>query len=243
MRFQEKAGKASLGGLLCVLASLVVLAPAAPAAVLASYPFTNNSLASTDTNGRSTASAITIGGGLTDATRFTNNGNPDQALVVNTDETGGTSFPTAATAGDYFSLTLTADNGLRFNFTNFTVDLATNATTFSSSIRLQASTDNGATFTNVDTVNGFTSATAGAYTTETFSLTAANANPAIAAGGPVLLRVLVFDTDNTTGNYTAFDNITLNGTLTAAVPEPGTVALLTCGAAAAGGLILRRRKR
>ena len=238
MRHQGKTGKSTLGGLFCALTLWITAAPAVQADVLTFYPFSNNSLASTDTNQLSTASAISLGGGLTDSTRFTANGNPGAALIVNTDETNGNTFATAITAGDFFMLTLTPASGDRFVFDSFTVDLATNSTTFTTNVRLQASINNSA-FVDLNTVSAYSST---AYTTETFDLSGRNNNAAIAAGASVVLRVVVFDSDSTAGNYTAFDNITLNGTV-APIPEPGTVSLLILGAAAAGGVILRRRQR
>ena len=237
MLHQRKSGKPGFGGLFCAL-TLLAAAPAVQADVLTLYPFSNNSLASTDTNSLSTASAITLGSGLTDTTRFTASGNPGAALRVNTDETGGTTFDTAITDNDFFTFALAPSNGYRFVFQNFSVDLATSATTFATNVRLQASIA-GSAFVDLNTVTAYSSTT---FTTETFDLSTRNNNAAIAAGASFVLRVVVFDNDNTAGNYTAFDNITLNGTVVA-VPEPGTVALLTLGAAAAGGAFLRRRKR
>ena len=233
-----KSGKSRLGGLFFALILTAAAAPAARAEVLALYPFSSDSLASTDTNQLSTASAITLGSGLTDGTTFTTSGNPGPALTVNTDETNGTTFATAITADDFFTFNLAPASGYRFVFQSFTVDLATSATTFAANVRLQASI-NGSAFVDLDTVSAYGST---AFNTETFDLTADNNNAAIAAGASVVLRVVVFDNDNTTGNYTAFDNITLNGAL-AVVPEPGTAASLTLGAAAVSGAILRRRKR
>ncbi len=231
-------GRNFLAGLSGAL--LLAAAPSVQADVVALYPFTNSSLASTDTNTQSTASAITLGSGLTDAatSRFATIGNPAPALRVNTDETGGDAFATAITAGDYFTFTLAPASGYRFVFQSFSVDLATSATTFTTNVRLQASI-NGSAFVNVDSVTGFSNTT---FTAQTFDLTFGNGNAAIQGGAAVLLRVVVFDNANNADNYTAFDNITVNATLQA-IPEPGTTTLVAFSAATAGGLILRRRKR
>ena len=238
MLHQGKSGRLGLGGLFCALALLTAATPAVRADVLTLYPFSNNSLASTDTNQLSTASAINIGSGLNDTTRFTTNGNPGAALRVNTDETGGTTFDTAITDNDFFTFALAPANGYRFVFQNFSVDLATSSTTFTTDVRLQASI-NGSAFVDLNSVTDYSSTT---YTTEVFDLSGRNNNAAIAAGASVVLRVVVFDNANNADNYTAFDNITLNGTVVP-IPEPGTAALLSLGAVTAGGAILRRRKR
>lgn len=231
-------GKNFLAGLAGALILTAVAAPAVQADVVALYPFTGSSLASTDANAQSAASAIAPGSGLTDTTRFATVGNPAPALRVNTDETGGDTFATAITAGDYFTFTLSPTSGYRFVFQNFTVDLATSATTFTTNVRLQASI-NGAAFVNVDTVNNFSNTT---FTTQNFDLTFGNNVAAIQNGASVLLRVVVFDDANNANAYTAFDNITVNATLQQ-IPEPGTTALLALGATTAGGMILRRRRR
>ncbi len=236
---QGNPRKARLAGLLCALIGFCVVATSTRAAVLALYPFTGNSLANTATPTQSTASAITLGSGLTDTTRYTTTGNPGAALRINTDETDGTSTATAITANDFFTFNLAPNNGYRFVFTSFTVDLATNVTTFSTNVVLQASINGGTSFINVDTLTGFSNTT---FTTRTTDLTTFNNNAALAAGASVLLRIVVYDNDNNAANYTAFDNITVNGSLQA-IPEPGTVALVGLGLTLAGTVILRRRKR
>lgn len=239
MLYHKFSGKS----LLTCLAGVLILTAAVPAAradVVSLYPFTGSSLASTDTNTLSTSSAIALGNGLTDAaaTRFAMAGNPAPALRVNTDETDGTSFPTAVTAGDFFAFTLSPASGYRFVFQTFSVDVATSATTFSTNVLLQASINGGNSFITVDTLTGYGNTT---FTTRNTDLTAFNNNAALAAGASVLLRIVVYDNDSTAGNYTAFDNITVNATVQA-IPEPGTVGLLALGSAAAGA-ILRRRMR
>ena len=225
----------SLAGALILAATV----PAARAAVVALYPFTGNSLASTATNAQSTASAITLGSGLTDTTRFATVGNPAPALRINTDETGGTTFPTAIAANDFFTLTLTPASGYRFVFQTFSVDVATSSTTFSTNLLLQASVNGGNSFANVDTLTGFSNTT---FATQNVDLTTFNNNATLSAGAAVLLRVVVYDNANNADNYTALDNITVNATLQA-VPEPGTAALFVLGSATAAGAILRRRRR
>ena len=170
--------------------------------------------------------------------RFATVGNPAPSLRMNTDETDSTSLPTAITANDFFTFTLSPASGYRFVFQSFSVHLATSATMFATNVRLQASI-NGSAFVHVDTVNNFGNTT---FITQNFDLTFGNSNAAVQSGASVMLRVLVYDSEGTAGNYTAFDNITVTATLQA-IPEPGTVGLLALGSAAAAGAILRRRKR
>ncbi len=239
MLHRGKPTKSGLAGLFCALIFSTTVVPAVRADVLSLYPFSNSSLSSTDTDPLSTATPIVIGSGLTDTTRFANTGNPAPALRINTDETGGSSFATAIADGDFFTFTLAPANGYRFVFQSFSVDLATNSTAFSTNVLLQASINGGTSFLNVDSVTGFSNTT---YTTETFDLTSYNANAALAAGASVLLRVVVYDNANNANAYTGFDNLTVNGTLSA-IPEPGTAALFAVGVVATGGAVMRRRKR
>ena len=91
----------------------------------------------------------------------------------------------------------------------------------------------------MDSLTGFSNT---AFTARPVDLTSYNTNAAIVAGASVLLRVVVYDNDNNAANYTAFDNITVTGTVQA-IPEPGTLALVGLASAFAGTVILRRRKR
>ena len=229
---QRKTGKLGLSGLFCALGFLMTAMPAVHAAVVANYPFTNNSLSSTDKSKNSTSSDIALGSGLTDTNRFTANGNPGAALLVNADETAG-NLNGSIMAGDYFTLTLAPKSGYQLAFTDFTVDLAVTNMALTTNVQLQASLDGGTTYTDVASIIGFNSTT---FTTQTFDLSAF-----AAITSPVILRATVYDSGNGK-NSTEFDNIVVDGTLTA-VPEPGSVALLSLGAVAAGGAILRRRKK
>ena len=229
---QRKTGKLGLSGLFCALGFLMTAMPAVHAAVVANYPFTNNSFSSTDKSKNSTSSDIALGGGLTDTTRFTASGNPGAALLVNADETAG-NLADSITAGDYFTLTLAPNNGYQLAFTDFSVDLAVTSAVLTTNVQLQASLNGGTSYTNVAAVTGFNSTT---FTTETFDLSAF-----AEISSPVILRAVVYDSGNGK-NSTELDNIVVDGTLTA-VPEPGSVALLSLGAVAAGGAILRRRKK
>lgn len=204
---------------------------------LVDYPFTGSSLANTATELHVTGSAITLGAGLTDTTRFaTLNGNPAPALRVNTDETAS-SYPASIAAGDDFVFTLNPDAGYALSLDTLNFDLAVSLATVTSNILVQLS-GNGTTYTSVGQVTSFSTTT---FTPESIDLSVANT--ALASGATVYVRFVVYDSSNSALTYTAFDNIIVNGTLVPAVPEPGANVLLALGmsGAAAGGWLWRRR--
>ena len=197
---------------------------------LASFPFTGSSLASTDSELNFTTSAISLGAGLTDATYIAiANGNPAPALRINTDETAATAAGSIA-AGDDFLFTITPATGDKLALNTLTFDLAVNSALFTSSVAVQLSgTGLTGSYTSIGSVTDFDTTT---FTGESINLTAANT--ALAAGLPVYVRFVVFDNASNANAYTAFDNITVNGVVTAAIPEPGAYALLTLGGALGG---------
>ncbi len=210
------------------------------AAVLASYPFTGSSLASTDTDSASAASSIVLGSGLdsTSARFAVANGNPSPALRINADETDGTTFATAITDNDFLTLTLTPAAGQRLILDNLTFDLAVNSTLVATNVRVQLSL-NGTAYTTLDSVTAYSTT---AFTTQTFDIAGTIANSALAAGSPLYVRFVVFDNTANAAAYTGFDNLTLNGTVGAVVPEPRTLSMCALGVLAAGSVILRRRR-
>ena len=208
---------------------------------LASYPFTNSSPASTDGDTSSTASAISLGSGLTDTTRFaTGFGNSAPSLRINTDETTGTSFLSAGVAGDDFGFSITPTAGDVLELGAVTFDLAVSNAAVVSNILVQYSSTNlAASYTSLTpTITGFSTTT---FTSESFDLSAANT--LLTAGAPIYVRFIVYDNANNANAYTAFDNITVTGTSTPLlVPEPDTYTLLALGVAGAAGVVLRRRR-
>ena len=206
------------------------------AAVLATYPFSGSTLGSTDTNAFSTASDIVLDTGLTDATRFlTTGGNPGAALRVNGDETAAT-FAASNLANDDFTFEIAPVSGAKLVLNTLTFDAAVSAASVDSSVRIQLSAT-GTGFVNLSTIADITSTT---FTAQSVDLT--SANTALAAGLPIYIRFLLTDSATAATAYTAFDNIEVNGVVTAVVPEPGTNALLALGALAAAGGVIRRRR-
>lgn len=228
----------SILGTACALALFTTVS--VHAATLASYSFTGSSLASSATELNFSASAISLDTGLTDTTRYAAaNGNPAPALRINTDETDGTSFATANVANDDFVFTITPAAGNKLVLSTLSFDLAVNSTLINSNVRVQLSaTGTAASYVTLGSVTDFSTA---AFTAQSFDLSAANT--ALATGLPVYVRFTIFDNANNANGYTAFDNIAVNGAVTAAVPEPGTNALLALGVlATVGGMVRRRRQ-
>lgn len=207
------------------------------AATLANYPFTGSSLASTDGNGNSTASAIVLDTGLTSTgNRFlAAGGNPGAALRINGDETAA-SFPASNLANDDFTLEISPATGQRLSLDMLTFDAAVSAAAVDAGIRIQLSTT-GTAFTNLGTIPDITSTT---FAAQSFDLSPANA--ALETGLPIYIRFLLTDSSNAATAYTAIDNIVVTGTVPTAIPEPGTNALLALGALGlVGGTVWRRR--
>ena len=207
---------------------------------LAYYPFTGSSLASTDSELNFATSAISLGSGLTDATYIAlANGSPAPALRINTDETAATATGSIL-AGDDFLFTITPASGDKLVLDTLTFDLAVNSASITSAVAVQLSaTGTTGTYTTIGSVTGFSNTT---FTSESIDLTPANT--ALAAGLPVYVRFVVSDNLTNATAYTGFDNITVNGAVTAAIPEPGTNALLALGVlgvTVGGGLVRRRR--
>ena len=199
----------------------------ANADVLASYPFTGSSRASTDANANTSASNLVDGAGITtaiDATR----GNPAPGLTASSDQIDGSTNAAAVTANDYVSFTLTPLSGATFSLTSLTLDASnyTNDGTFSAESFFLRSSVNGFS-ANVGLTQSITAASMGAITGFSFTLTGAAFQNLTA---PIEFRLFFQDGVNDPDRGTMFDNITLNGTTVAgAIPEPATWMLMGVG--------------
>ena len=92
--------------LLLSLAGLTSFAMAANADILANYPFTSSSRASTDVNPDSAASSFGDGAGITSAIDVTR-GNAAPSVGVVSDQIDASTNAGAVTANDYVTFTLT----------------------------------------------------------------------------------------------------------------------------------------
>ena len=217
----------------CALASCV----AAKADTVGLYTFAASSLASSDTNPDSTASAITAGAAFTGTVANTTYGNPTPSLAVaSTLTTGANTQAGAVTANQYFSFTLTPNTGTPLSLNSLSFDYAnysTDATFPTEGFVVRSSVDNFA----ANTAAGVTSAAAsnGAFATSNISLAAAAFQNLTA---PIEFRIYIYDGTTNANRGAAIDNITVTN-----VPEPTTYAMLLAGVSFVTVLRCRRRVR
>lgn len=222
---------------LVILALIISFGIHAKADVLANYPFTGSSRASTDTDPNSSASLITDGAGIVssiDAVR----GNPTPSLGISADQIDGTSNATAVTANDYVTFTLTPVTSM--SLTNLTLDAAnyTNDGTFSAeSFFLRSSVD--AFAANVGTTQNILAGSNGVFAPFSFSLAGAGFQN---VASPIEFRIYFQDTNSDPDRGVLLDNIIVNGTA-AAVPEASTLAMIAVGAGLLAGVQRLRRKQ
>lgn len=216
----------------CALASCV----AAKADTVGLYTFASSSLASSDTNADSTASAITAGTAFTGAlTPNTTYGNPAPSLTVVSTLTTGTSQAAAITANQYFSFTLTPNAGTTLNLSTLSFDYgnySTDTTFPTESFFARSSADSfGANLAAAVS----TTTTAATVTNTTISLSGAAFQNLTA---PIEFRIYIYDGTTNAARGAVLDNITV-----ANVPEPTTYAMLIAGASFVTVLRCRRRAR
>lgn len=219
----------------CLRAALlaVLLAPAWPhsalAATVATYTFTGDSLASSDTNPDSTASDITIGAGLSGKTTFFTLFGSTRCLGTTSNNTPATEAASVS-AGDYISLTVTPNGGGSLLYTSFIFNFAWQnfSNTILESLSIRSSVDSFASTldskSQSETVG--TSGLAGGL----LSLASLPAQSA-----PVEFRIYFFDDQDSSFSTVGITSISLLATV---VPEPSSAALLL-----AGVLLIARRKR
>jgi hypothetical protein len=199
----------------------------AKADILADYPFTSSSRASTDVNPDSAASNIGDGAGITssvDATR----GNVPPSLAVFSDDITGTSNTTSVTANEYVTFTLTPNSGQSFSLTNLNLDAAnfTNDATFSAESFFLRSSAN-AFASNIGSTQNILAGSNGTFANFNFDLSGASFQNQTSA---IEFRIYFQDTVNDPDRGILLDNIVINGTTaTSAVPEPATWMLMGVG--------------
>ncbi len=219
--------------ILTLLVAASVSTAARADVVLARYDFgttTTPSLASSDTDLNSFASAFTAGPDfLTALTPSTALGNPAPCISI-----GATTTPNAQSANGYYSFTLTPVSAV--NLTTLTFDYAVSGTVTANYL-VQAAVGAGS-YSNVGS-SVSTGLASWTTTTPALSLSAPQFQNVTL---PVTFRIYIWD--NKTGGSMSdlLDNVTVNGFT--AVPEPSTWAMMVAGAGLLGATQrLRGRKR
>lgn len=227
---------------------LGTLQPAQAQTIVAQYPFTGSSGASTDNSPYSTAGDFAKNSAWT--TSNTNiiispgAGNPGPGWQVGSGDNGnGLTEATAVSTGAWFSFTVTPESGFSLSLSSFSFDAKQSGSNGAVAIHffLRSSLDNYSTTLGsigTDTAGVVLSTTA--FNTYTIDLSDLAALQGIT--GPVTFRFYTADNrgDNAVGEY--FDNVTLSATVTA-VPEAGAVSLFLCTVGAmAGATRLRSSK-
>ena len=195
-------------------------------AIIAQYPFTGSSLASTDSELHSSAGNITLGAGLsTSSGSFSGTaGNPSPGFIMYKNDLAG-AFD--INNNDYISFVVTANSGWVLNLNGnsaMTFDFASGQINKGVNWAVRSSVDNyGA---NIAT---------GSTTATTFSQGTVNLADSYNNLSTITFRIYGWNPANVD---LLFDNITLNGVV--AVPEPVNIALAAFGLGAVGLGIGRR---
>lgn len=230
-----------------LFAMLPVFSPSAGAQVLVKYAAgTSADVTALQTAG-SVASGITASGTLTgngSLLAFTASGaaSPNNVLYAAlsssaaADVQTGLSEGTTVTNGTYFSFTLTANSGQALSLSSLTFNADVSGTSSPRVFYVLDSADNYVQSNTLATDNN-----AGGTLTTTL-----NAYTVNLTGAPYQnLSTITFKfyiATPSTGNNVGFNNIVVNGTVSA-VPEPATAWLLVAGGVAAAGGMRRRLHR
>ena len=216
------------------------------AATIAEYAFADGSDAATSVDANLSASVFSLGTGLTNSGISTS---ANAYIRASDTTTTSISVATAIASNDYFSFTVDADDGFEANLSSLTLRYGYS----------QGGTSFGAkdlkayVFSSVD---GFVDSGdilgSLVLTTSVFDNTTTypgdNPNLNVALSGVQFqsiatateFRIYLADTTSGGAYIHRIDNVTLNGEVVAAVPEPGTYALMG-GLLALGWVMMRRR--
>ncbi len=235
----------------------------AQAAILAQYPFTGNSAASTDADTNSTANSVT-GNGLAVSYRAAGGGvllggnsapgiGDTYGNVTNRNTTGGASTGNffgenfaateadSVTNNDYYAFSITPAGGYKLNLSNLSFDFAIGTTGSSNGIAFFVRSD--AEATDFTTTLGRAGTTANSFSSATVSLAGTDFQNVTAA---ITFRIYAYDRGSTSNTISAsayagfyFDNLALTGQAVL-IPEPATLALLSLSLMP---LALRRPRR
>ncbi len=199
---------ATLLGLVALCAT--ISSNSAQAEVLARYPFTGNSSASTDTNTNSTAGAFLDGPGLvSNFTTVSGAGNPLPGIYISFGDVAATTITTAVNNGEYMGFSFTPRAGYEIDLTSLTFDHSMSTANNDMNIALRTSLDGFAV--NVGSV---TTSSSLSWATASKSLSTAAFQNVVA---PIDFRLFFADPGNLSGdtNGVRIDNVVLNGTVTA----------------------------
>ena len=219
------------------------------AATIAQYTFASN-LSATTEDANLTADTIAIGAGITGAGRSSGAG-PDAvagSFFLRSSVTDGNnqvSLANAVTADDYISFDLTVADGFEMDLSSFTFEhgYSRNGNFAGKQSRAYLLSD----------INGFASDQFIAFHDEFFDVNGGSINYGSAAtislaaaeyqGLTGTTEFRLYFADNTGGSdyIHRFDDLSFNGTVVSAVPEPGTYALMS-GLLALCSVMLRRRR-
>lgn len=218
-------------------ASLAGFAMSSQGAILAKYSFDSSSMSSFDDdagNLTSTASSLSNGAGVTSINSST--GNPAPGRAIPGSETASNTEAGAVDADDYLQFTLTPAAGYQLNLTTLSLDFGSSYNTQPRGFAIRSSLD-GYTGTIYNLSLPANSDSTSAVFNYSTSLGAAQYQNLT---DPVTFRIYAFDNATGTTSYLRFDNITLEGAVTA-VPEPTGALLL--GVAVCPLLLIRGRRK
>jgi hypothetical protein len=245
-------------------ALIVLLASQASATVIVDFAMTANGQALNSTlnvSPTTSDSSVTLTGlvnqaGVATTSSNNYNGGSDRVSIWNTTaaSSGNVTYANAFTTGNFVTFSVTANSG--FNITldsiSFQVAAATSTTTANRAFHLVSETSTGAFSASSTVLASDTTANAGGTLPLQNALNANNTTPkdysvslsslnVISEGTTRIFRFYI-QTD-TASQGIAFDDIVLNGTVSAsAVPEPSSFALIA-GASLLGLALCSRRRQ
>lgn len=216
--------KSSLIGPVVVLGLFTGAITTQAATILADYPFTGSSLASTDASANWDTTALGSGGGVPLA--FDNSvGNPAPSLALSMGNINDGTF----LDDDYYVLTITPDAGWSIDFTSFSFDINKISGGANVDARLYSSIGG---FTAGQELGTFSASATNSWYSPSFDISSL---PSVSTATEFRLYLLTTGTFG--ANQIKLDNLQIEGT-PGQIPEPASMVMLGLGLL---GLITRRR--